>query len=73
MYLFREKIGNDNWVDEFMSGLASKPYEFLDDKYNDIFEESMAKQFTRTQDLGVWVSKYSTIPKYTEVSAKWMN
>lgn len=73
IYLFREKITNDNWIDEFMNGLASKSYEFLEDKYNDIWEESMSKQFTRTQDLGVWISKYSTIPKYTEVATKWRN
>ena len=73
IYQFKEKLSNDNWIDEFINGLACKKFEFTDDKYNDIIEETMAKHFTRTQDLGVWISKYSTIPKFSEVSTKWKN
>lgn len=67
----REKLTNDTWINDFCAGLAAKGYQFTDDKYSSLNDEILAKSFTRTQDLGVWTCKYSTVPKYSEVTSKW--
>lgn len=54
-----------------MDTLAKKEYEFLDPKFDDFDPSSLGKVHVRTQDLGVWFSKYETVPKYSEISSKW--
>lgn len=53
-FQLKEKMSNDTWIKEFCTGLASKEYEYIDDKFLEFDDESLSKHFARTQDLGVW-------------------
>lgn len=64
-------MNNESAIQDFMQGLASTKYDFSDEKYSDLDDDKLARYFTRTQDLGVWTWKYSTIPKFSQISEKW--
>jgi hypothetical protein len=67
----REKLTNETWINDFCTGMISKEFVFSNEKYNDVSEQALSKLFTRTQDLGVWMGKYTEIPKYNEITDKW--
>lgn len=67
----RNKMNNYEQSEAILSALGGPSYEFADEKYNDASDETLGMYFTRTQDLGVFLSKYDTVPKYTELSDKW--
>lgn len=69
----RIELNNEAWLSDFCSGEIAKDYEFLDEKFDDLCDKELSQEFSRTQDLGVWVGKYSEIPKYSEVTKKWKN
>jgi hypothetical protein len=68
---FREKITNDAWIADFCSGVGAKNYEFLGEKFEDLTDQGLDVAFKRTQDLAVWVSKYSYVPKFEEIQSQW--
>jgi hypothetical protein len=67
----REKLSNEAWINDFCTGVVSKTYQFSNEKYDDLSDKGLSKFFTRTQDLGVWMGKYTEVPKYNEVREKW--
>ncbi|CAI2376857.1 unnamed protein product [Moneuplotes crassus] len=69
----RDKLSNEAWLKDFCKAETAKEYSYSDAKFNNISDEQLSVNFTRTQDLGVWVGKYTEIPKYSEIKEAWRN
>lgn len=67
----KDNLTKDAWISDFCSGLASKDYEYSSETFLSTEESTLAKSFTRTQDLGVWACKFSAIPSFSTISQKW--
>lgn len=60
----KNKLTSDSSVSSILSTITSPTYEYLDEKFDDVSDEGLAKHFKRTQDLGVFISKFESASKY---------